>query len=100
MDIYESHPKWKELESICSDIENLKYKAKELREEIDKDLFKKKKIKLIQKRYTGKLVTVSKTKIWITGELKTSGNLHLIRDENNKSYGFQIVEAETVKEVK
>lgn len=42
MDIYQSHPRWQELERICWEIEKLQREAKELRELIDKDLFKKK----------------------------------------------------------
>jgi hypothetical protein len=38
-DIYENHPKWKELEFLCSEIEKLKMKAQRLREEINNDLF-------------------------------------------------------------
>jgi len=39
MDKYQSHPKWKELENICGNIERLQKEAKNLRAEIDKDLF-------------------------------------------------------------
>ncbi len=40
--IWDTHPKWKELEEICSKIEYLNIKAKKLREEISIDLFEKK----------------------------------------------------------
>lgn len=39
MDEYQKHPKWKELEGICTQLEKLKIKAQNLRNEIDKDLF-------------------------------------------------------------
>jgi phage regulator Rha-like protein len=45
MDIWQSHPKWNELEEICVQIETLKEKAKNLREEIRKDLFEEEKSK-------------------------------------------------------
>jgi len=44
-DVYQSHPKWKELEQLCDKITYLKVKAKELREEIDNDIFGKKELK-------------------------------------------------------
>lgn len=35
---HNQHPQWEELESLCNQIENLKEKAHNLREQIDNDL--------------------------------------------------------------
>ena len=39
LDPYQQHPRWAELEILCSKIERLKGQSKKLREEIDKDIF-------------------------------------------------------------